>query len=113
MPPIAAFVPPPTQPVVKLFRLVDEAKQLGCETFSSTVDAVVAKNLFKRVSNTLTNIELDDELKLRVATRLINKSAATWWDNLKLRSTALVKWNLFVSKFNEQYYTHFHRDQER
>ena len=63
---------------------------MGCKTFSSTVDVVIINNLLKRVLNTLTNMELDDELKLRVATRLIDKSAATWWDNLKLKSTALV-----------------------
>ena len=59
------------------------------------------------------DIELDDELKLRVATRLINKSDATWWDNLKLRSTVLVIWDYFVQEFNEQYYTHFHKDHKR
>ena len=86
---------------------------MGCETFSDTVDVVVAKNWLKRVSNTLSDMELDDELKLRVATRLIDKSVVTWWDNLKLRSTTPVTWDLFVQEFNEQYYTHFHRDQKR
>ena len=57
-------------------------------------------------------MELDDELKLRVATRLMNKNAATWWDNLKLCSTTLVT-ELFIPKFNKQYYTHFHRDKKR
>ena len=33
-------------------------------------------------------MELNDELKMRVATRLVNKSAVTRWDNLKLKSTA-------------------------
>ena len=61
-----------------------------------TVDDVVAKNWLKKVSNTLKDMELDDELKLRVATRLIDKSVATWWDNLKLRSIALVTWDLFA-----------------
>ena len=53
-------------------------------------------------------MELDDELKLKVATRLIDKNVTTWWDNLKLKSTVPVTWNLFVQEFNEQYYTHFH-----
>ena len=35
-------------------------------------------------------MELDDELKLKVVTRLIDKSVANWWDNLKLKSTAPV-----------------------
>ena len=69
---------------VKLSKIVKEARQLSCETFSGTVDAVVSRNWLKKVSNTLIDMELNDELKLRVATRLIDKSAATWWDNLKL-----------------------------
>ena len=58
-------------------------------------------------------MELDDELKLKVAARLIDKSATIWWDNLKLRATTPVAWGLFIQEFNEQYYTHFHKDQQR
>ena len=65
-------------------KLVKKAKQLGVETFFGSVDAIIAKNWLKKVSNTLIDMELDDALKLRMATRLIDKSAATWWDNLKL-----------------------------
>ena len=60
------------------------------------MDGLAAKNWLKESQNTLIDMELDDELKLRVATRLIDKSAITWWDNLKLRATALVTWDLFV-----------------
>ena len=45
-------------------------------------------------------MKLDDKLKLRVTNRLIDKSAATWWDNLKLRSTTLMTWDYFVREFN-------------
>ena len=38
----------------------------------------------------VTDMELNNELKLRVVTKLIDKSMATWWGNLKLRSIALV-----------------------
>ena len=58
-------------------------------------------------------MELDDELKLRVVTWLINKSVATWWDNLKLRAITSWTWDLFNQEFDKQYYTHFHRDQKR
>ena len=74
---------------------------------------MAAKNWLKRVLDTLTDMELDDEFKLRVATNLIDKSVASWWDNLKLKSTVLRTWDLFVQKFNKQYYTHFHIDQSR
>ena len=84
MPPTLTFAQPSTQLVVKLSKLVKEVKQLGCKTFSRSIDAVVVRNLLKKVSNTLKDMELEDDLKLKVATRLIAKSAATWWDNLKL-----------------------------
>ena len=69
------------------------------------MDAVLEMNWLKRVSNTLTDMQLDNDLKLRVATRLINKSVATWWDNLKLRATTPVTSDMFVREFNEQFYT--------
>ena len=108
VPPTITFAQPPTQSIVKLSKLVKKARQLRCETFSGTIDIVAMKNWLKRVSNTLTDMELNDELKLRVATRLIDKSAITWWDNLKLKSIVPVTWDLFVQKLNERYYTHFH-----
>ena len=54
------------------------------------MDAVVARNWLKMVFDTLVNMEFNDDLKLRVTTRLIDKSIATWWDNLKLRATTPV-----------------------
>ena len=77
MSPMATPTQPPTQPAIKLSKLLKEARQLDCETFSGTVDVVAANNWLKRVSDTLTGMELNDELKLMVATRLIDKSAAT------------------------------------
>ena len=77
-PPLTTFVQPSTQSGLKLSKLVKETRLLGCETFSRIVDAVAAKNWLKKISDTLTDVELDDSLKLRVATRLMNKSAATW-----------------------------------
>ena len=47
-----------------------------------------------------------------MATRLIDKSVATWWDNLKLRATTPVTWDMFVRLINEQFYTWFHRNQK-
>ena len=71
---MAPLVTPPAQSTLKLSKLVKEARQLGYETFSGTIDTVAVKNWLKRVSDKLTDMELDDELKLRVATRLMDKS---------------------------------------
>ena len=107
MPPMTNLPQSSSTSGVKLSKLIKEARTLGCETFSRTVDAVVARNWLKRVSDTLNDMELDYDLKLKVATRLIDKSTATWWDNLKLRVTTPITWNLFVQEFNEQFYTRF------
>ena len=47
----------------------------------------MAKNWLKKISDTMIAMELEDNLKLKVATRLMDKSAATWWDNLRLRTS--------------------------
>ena len=69
---------------------------MGCETFFCTIDVVVTKNWLKRVSDTLIDMELNNELKSRVVTKLIDKSVPTWWDNLKFRATIPVTWDLIV-----------------
>ena len=84
MPPTTTLPQSSTTLGIKLSKLIKEARMLGCEIFSRSVDDVVEKNWLKRVFDTLNDMKLDDELKLKVATRLIDKSAATWWDNLKL-----------------------------
>ena len=66
--------------------MVKEARLLGCETFFGTVDAIVAKNWMKKITNTMVDMELEDSLKLKVATRLMDKIATTWWENLILRT---------------------------
>ena len=43
----------------------------------------------------------------------MDKSAITWWDNLKLRTPTPVTWDMFVQEFNDQFYTRFYRDWKR
>ena len=100
-PPQATFAQPLTQQEVKLSKLVKEARLLGCQTFLGTIDAIVAKNWLKKIFDTLTDLELDDSLKLKVATRLMDKSALTWWENLKLRTSTFITWELFFQEFND------------
>ena len=47
------------------------------------------------------DMKLEDNLKLKVAMRLMDKSAATWWENLKLYTTVPITWELFVREFND------------
>ena len=69
-PPPTTYAQPSTQPGLKLSKLAKEARLLGCQIFSGSIDAIVAKNWIKKVSDTMVDIKLDDTLKLRVATRL-------------------------------------------
>ena len=62
-PPQAVHAQPSTQSVPKLSKLVKEARLLGCQTFSGSVDAIVAKNWIKKVSDTMIDMELDDTHK--------------------------------------------------
>ena len=77
MPPTTTLPQSSTTSEIKLSKLIKKARTLGCEIFSRSVDAVVTRNWLKRVSDILTDIKLDDELKLKLATRLIDKSTAT------------------------------------
>ena len=93
---MATVAQPQKQYVVKLSKLIKKARQLGCETFSKIADVVATKNWLKRVFDTLKDMEIEDDFKLKGTFRLIDKSAVTWWDNVKLRSAAPVTWDLFV-----------------
>ena len=46
---------------------------MGCETFFGSVDAIVAKNWLKKITDTMIDMELEDSLKLKVVTRLMDK----------------------------------------
>ena len=43
----------------------------------------------------------------------MDKSATTWWDNLKLCPTLPITWDIFVQEFNDQFHTRFHIDLKR
>ncbi|EOX94156.1 Gag protease polyprotein [Theobroma cacao] len=79
VPPVTPLVPPPVQDV-SIFKKLKEARQLGCVSFTGELDATVAKDWINQVSETLSDMRLDDDMKLMVATRLLEKRARTWWN---------------------------------
>ena len=58
------YAQPSTQPGVKLSKLVKKARLLGCQTFSGSVDAIVAKNWINKVSDTIVDMKLEDTFNL-------------------------------------------------
>ncbi|EOY31713.1 Gag protease polyprotein [Theobroma cacao] len=64
------------------------------------LDATAAKDWINQVSKTLFDMRLEDEMKLIVATRLLEKRARTWWNSVKSRSTILLTWSDFLREFD-------------
>ncbi|XP_039131783.1 uncharacterized protein LOC120268440 [Dioscorea cayenensis subsp. rotundata] len=58
-------------------------------------------------------MSLGGEMRLRVATRMLDGRARIWWESLKSRSFGQVTWSDFLREFDEEYYTRFHRDKKR
>ncbi|XP_039119002.1 proline-rich protein 36-like [Dioscorea cayenensis subsp. rotundata] len=96
-----------------LSKLLKEARQLGCSSFDGTSDAMVAKEWLKRVIATFDDMVLEEDLRLKVATRLLEGRARVWWESLKGRSRVVLSWSDFQREFDEEYYTRFHRDQKK
>ncbi|EOX94106.1 DNA/RNA polymerases superfamily protein [Theobroma cacao] len=106
VPPATPLVPPPVQDV-SISKKLKEARQLGCVSFTGELDATVAKDWINQVSETLSDMGLDDDMKLMVATRLLKKRARTWWNSVKSRSATPQTWSDFLKEFDEEYETRF------
>ncbi|XP_017978483.1 PREDICTED: uncharacterized protein LOC108662488 [Theobroma cacao] len=115
---VPPVVPPITPSIplahdISISKKLKEAKQLGCVSFVGELDATTAKDWINQVSETLSNMRLKDEMKLMVATRLLEKRTRTWWNSVKSRSTILLTWSDFLREFDSQYYTNFHQKENK
>ncbi|EOY20442.1 Gag protease polyprotein [Theobroma cacao] len=83
VPPIVPPVPPTVPPMsdISISKKLKEARQLGCISFTGKLDPTVAKDWINQVSKTLSDMRLEDDMKLMVATRLLEKRARTWWNS--------------------------------
>ncbi|WRX14201.1 zinc finger protein [Theobroma cacao] len=108
VPPVTPLVPPLVQDV-SISKKLKEARQLGCVSFAGELDATVAKDWINQVLETLSDMRLDDDMKLMVTTRLLEKRAHTWWNSVKSGSTTPQTWSDFLREFDGQYFTYFHQ----
>ncbi|EOX93975.1 Gag protease polyprotein [Theobroma cacao] len=106
------LVPPPVQDV-SISKKLKEVRQLGCVSFTGELDATRAKDWINQVSETLSDMRLDDDMKLMVATRLLQKRARTWWNSVKSRSATAQTWSDFLREFDGQYFTYFHQKEKK
>ncbi|EOY08575.1 Gag protease polyprotein [Theobroma cacao] len=112
VPPATPLVPPLVHDV-SISKNLKEARQLGCVSFTGELDATVAKDWINQVSETLSDMGLDDDMKLMVATRLLEKRARTWWNSVKSRSATPQTWSDFLKEFDGQYFTYFHQKENK
>ncbi|WRX23681.1 Retrotransposon gag domain - like 10 [Theobroma cacao] len=113
VPPPPPLLVPPQAPDVSISKKLKEARQLSCISFKGDLDATAAKDWIIQVSETLNDMRLDDDMKLMVATRLLEKRARTWWNSMKSRSTVPSTWSDFLREFDGQYYTYFHQKEKK
>ncbi|EOY08556.1 Gag protease polyprotein, putative [Theobroma cacao] len=76
---------PPTTPTctqkAHLKRYPTRLYDRGCVSFTGELDPTVAKNWINQVLKTLSDMRLEDDMKLMVATRLLEKRARTGWNS--------------------------------
>ncbi|WRX24309.1 Retrotransposon gag domain - like 10 [Theobroma cacao] len=111
VPPTTLSVPPIQD--VSISKKLNEARQLGCMSFKGELDATVAKDWINQVSETLSDMRLDDYMKLMVAMTLLEKRARTWWNSVKSRFTTPQTWSDFLREFDGQYFTYFHQKEKK
>ncbi|WRX26119.1 Retrotransposon gag domain - like 10 [Theobroma cacao] len=113
VPPTVSSVPPPPRPVpppvpnVSISKKLKETRQLGCTSFVGDLDATTTKDWITQVTETFV------DMKLKVATRLLEKRARTWWSSIKSRSITSLIWTDFLQEFDGQYYTYFHQKEKK
>ncbi|EOY16470.1 Gag protease polyprotein [Theobroma cacao] len=119
--------PPPPQPPTGIPAMPTEAAQALAAFFATMagqaqtgqVPPVVPPTTplvpppVQDVSETLSDMRLDDDMKLMVATRLLEKRARTWWNSVKSRSATPQTWSDFLREFDGQYFTYFHQKEKK
>ncbi|OMP06578.1 reverse transcriptase [Corchorus capsularis] len=93
-----------------LAKKLKDAKTMGCKDFSGENDDVEPIDWVEYINKTLTDLECTDSEKLKIATRLLIKSAKVWWDNVEVRYLEGVTWADFLKEFVQEYYPKEERD---
>ena len=113
-PPVARVEATPSEALHKdLLKHLRTAMQLGCEKFEGTVDAGVAQEWLKTVSDAVRDLGLGDQEKVIIASRLLKGDALVWWESIRSGFGDTPTWEDFEREFNSQYYTKLYRNQKR
>ncbi|CAH9125390.1 unnamed protein product [Cuscuta epithymum] len=100
-------------PFIKISKYLKEARALGCKPFDGTGDISEAAEWIKRLNDAADDMQVVPDRKLRVATRLLEGLASTWWEGIKGKFDGVVTWDNFEQSFYEQFYTSFEVNRKR
>ncbi|CAH9115849.1 unnamed protein product, partial [Cuscuta epithymum] len=64
--------------VVRISKYLKEARALGCRSFDGTGDITVAADWIKKVKDASRDMQITPDMKLTVASRLLEGMASTW-----------------------------------
>ncbi|CAH9113121.1 unnamed protein product [Cuscuta epithymum] len=93
--------------VVRISKYLKEARALGCRSFDGTGDITVATDWIKKVKDASRDMQISPDVKLTVASRLLEGMASTWWEGVEGKYRGDISWENFEREFYAQYYSDF------
>ncbi|CAH9124613.1 unnamed protein product, partial [Cuscuta epithymum] len=93
--------------VVRISKYLKEARALGCRSFDGTGDITVAADWIKKVKDASRDMQITPDVKLTVASRLLEGIASTWWESVEGKYHGEITWADFELEFYAQYYSEY------
>ncbi|CAH9111200.1 unnamed protein product [Cuscuta epithymum] len=98
---------------VRISKYLKEARALGCKSFDGTGDITVAADWITKVKDAAKDMQISPDVKLTVASRLLEGIASTWWKSVEGKYHGEVSWLNFEREFYDQYYTDYEKNVKR
>jgi hypothetical protein len=83
---------------------------MGYKPYMGEQYVEIAGKWIMKVEKTMIQIKIPKDLKVNCATQLLFDRAMTWWETVQLRrATEALTWIDFKFKFENQFYSRYHR----
>ncbi|CAH9052909.1 unnamed protein product [Cuscuta europaea] len=93
--------------MVRISKYLKEARALGCKSFDGKGDISEAADWIKKLNDASRDMQIGLDVKLRVATRLLEGVAVVWWEGVEGKFHGEATWEKFEVEFYNQYYSTF------
>ncbi|CAH9106592.1 unnamed protein product [Cuscuta europaea] len=92
---------------VRISKYLKEARALGCRSFDGTGDITVVTDWIKKVKDAARDMQITPDMKLTVASRLLEGISSTWWESVEGKYRGNISWASFEQEFYAQYYSDY------